>query len=1335
VFRLLDGAEALYTRLSQGWEAFKGNPAVWIGEHIEEIYQKVLPEMMSALDEVNGLLQKAAEGLGQWSSDVEGGLGAFDGLELGVEGLQAIVDAIRDTLTGLSGKFAAAGKAVSDALIALDTHLTTFYEESLRPLLDILVGLGLVIITPPPVKFLLAAEFVVANLFRFVLPDCYKVAICEFLIDLCQEALAFLPEPKSTDLLGILIKAGAQGFLDQLKQEATHSPERLVGALNLVASVLGGNAELWAGFLWGLVVGVWDATAGTVLMILQLGALPFKFMAWLATLPFKIAWVAYKKVDDWAYDREVEGEADSVKITIGDLHRIDQPIGEGSDGEVESPWSPGQEPQHEADKPAEQEVDTPDTTLQQTQGAPPDLARLAEAGVEAFHKTLERGLTRPELEQLLGIAQEVTRQHAHAVGAGAAKALLDAANGGLSPFAVGQVLGELAALVLIEVILALLGPETIGITWAIDALLALQKTAKFAKLGKGLAAGIRVIEKVINFLRPALKKIGGMDNLIGRWAKRFEQGLDESLDWLKKGKKKVDGDADPDSDKGEDKDRGEKTGGRGGTGRRHDKPDGDGGDSSGDWADVRKTARRAARAGLEEGKKETDEEALTETAFEQRFKPKLLKKPTIGVDYEIKATGSSWKVIATATRRGPSPARSSYQRGDGWIATDKNRKPYFVHEDKTNDHKKVIDNVDNKVKESYLKSIDKHGSDDAKVFAETRKILEDFAKVPEPKLLNKIELRNETQTLSEARKDDEYVFDVVVTPNLTEGKVRTGQGPTAEDFEEAFNAVTDELHKAMQTKWGKKLSDWAPLFSFDWSAKATERLDAARTGSRADALAGWNSLKSVKNPRESLKKKIDGKDKKLHDAFHAPILGSIVAEIHDERLLASAIRVVKDDATVRELLQSKIHPGPKERDVLVDLPVALMDFESAVEPYYGEMDTEWITNIVREHTKKEFLSELSWTARSFANSDGKRVEPDTFKAAVRDGGKATEFKRLLIRSRGTVRHTFFEPFGESIVKAIEGIEAFAEYVRKNLPDTKIARYDVDQGKTGGVGRLTLAGAAEGVNPELQAAVESASYDGQKPIVSFMLLMAVRRECNGITFAEFNDPSNPVGFEYKLRGTTQNKAWFKDKFRAADSGKHEWIPSSNILDVIARANQASDATQAARWVYAQHWLRSETSAIIFKPGDYRETYDAVKDNDEEAQNAMAAEFKASDLNLQGHVGALYIHDTNIKKDPIAKTVGSDAWHDVFRAIFNEGDSIDQIVSDMEKQVKEQVWDGQLKFLPEWMEKMADELKSDYVGSTGKRLAETLKGLGKHQKKNYDTIINDFEVTKDKLFSTN
>jgi hypothetical protein len=179
----------------------------------------------------------------------------------------------------------------------------------------------------------------------------------------------------------------------------------------------------------------------------------------------------------------------------------------------------------------------------------------------------------------------------------------------------------------------------------------------------------------------------------------------------------------------------------------------------------------------------------------------------------------------------------------------------------------------------------------------------------------------------------------------------------------------------------------------------------------------------------------------------------------------------------------------------------------------------------------------------------------------------------------------------------------------------------------------------------------------------------------------------------------------DRFRGADSGRHEWIPTDYIPDVLRRAldrRSTHDTLEGVRWIVLHHSLRSPTRYVIWK---------------------------LDGTTPQGHSGVFwqsYEEDGKLKHK-FTLTDGQDKFHDELRTTFdNYGGKAAGYVGHLRRKLPTIMWNGKLKntnrqFL---ITQVSALVKTDTGLAT-----MTIKELSDLQKTNFDLINDDFDNAED------
>lgn len=268
----------LVAQLPQVWQSlvdFGGQIVDGIGQAMARaaafFRESVLPLVQSGLQLLGGLLHHAIDIGAAFAEHVFGVLEGLLSWESGLALLDALVHAVQAVLAPVL----AALRLFSDCVIAFwhaVADAVSHLLEWIRTFLDICTGIAMALLAPP----LSFVTFFAGTVWLYVVPTCCKAPILNFFLDVCIRLIRFLPEP--ADFLLAAVYNGALGFLEALRSAPD---EQKVQAVNLIASIFAGNAELAAGFAVGMLAGIWESTGGTIVFLVQA-------VAWLAMLPVRL---------------------------------------------------------------------------------------------------------------------------------------------------------------------------------------------------------------------------------------------------------------------------------------------------------------------------------------------------------------------------------------------------------------------------------------------------------------------------------------------------------------------------------------------------------------------------------------------------------------------------------------------------------------------------------------------------------------------------------------------------------------------------------------------------------------------------------------------------------------------------------------------------------------------------------------------------------------------------------------------------------------------------------------------------------------------------------------
>jgi hypothetical protein len=275
-------------------------------------------------------------------------------------------------------------------------------------------------------------------------------------------------------------------------------------------------------------------------------------------------------------------------------------------------------------------------------------------------------------------------------------------------------------------------------------------------------------------------------------------------------------------------------------------------------------------------------------------------------------------------------------------------------------------------------------------------------------------------------------------------------------------------------------------------------------------------------------------------------------------------------------------------------------------------------------------------------------------------------------------------------------------------------------------RLTLR-MSGGPHPDLVAAIRTASHEGERGIVGFLLAMADGQTVGQMSSTEFRG-SGEKGWLYRNTASNKldNKTYVKDEFRGAAPGRHEWIPCEQIISITNGANEPGQSAQGAEWVRMQHKLRTDTGNLVYKPtrsADVDRILGEILtssggDVGQITRLIASRGVRADDLDLAGHVGALYLEIDGQRK---GRTGGSTNFHDAITAVWSFSKDIDVYKEDLLEQVDALLWDGRLEqvILPSFVPH-ASLVPSEYEGKAGSAWGSSLAALSQTVKSKYRTV---------------
>ncbi|MBL4684424.1 MAG: hypothetical protein JKY37_07525, partial [Nannocystaceae bacterium] len=517
----------------------------WLAEAAETLKNTIMPVVNRVLGLVSRAINAVVARVVGWADRL---LGAFDALmqwEAAHALLQAVITVIQAFATPIRLAIQVFRDCGERALRALADVIANLAQYA-RTILDVVVGIVQAIVGFP----LLTVAFFVGNVWRFLIPECYKAPILNFMLDLAIRTVQFFPEP--ADFMWAALYQGLLGFLQGLRAAPD---EQKVGAIDLLASIMGGNAEVAAGFAVGLVEGVWEATGGTIIFLIQavawIVALPFKLIRWAAGLvggqgpgrarsegddtpaeqdedtaePAEQGVAVGRRVE--GLERTIQGRArgppsretirqaealdrsgeldQDVPVAEPDVALDDEaPVVAGTDvGAIEQA---GTEAESNAAVPADEGGVSEGGGGEAAQTAEPERPPAIPEAIAGMRSTFEQlmasGFTRQDVMTALDGVRDTMRGFIGRLAEEAAGSMLGAANASGAGFAIGRVMGSIVGQLVVEAILAFFtGGASAGLTAAKAALTGARAAGRLASVLRRVRRAVQPLLNAMSRLR------------------------------------------------------------------------------------------------------------------------------------------------------------------------------------------------------------------------------------------------------------------------------------------------------------------------------------------------------------------------------------------------------------------------------------------------------------------------------------------------------------------------------------------------------------------------------------------------------------------------------------------------------------------------------------------------------------------------------------------------------------------------------------------------------------------------------------------------------------------
>ncbi|MCI4670781.1 MAG: DUF4157 domain-containing protein [Bacteroidia bacterium] len=276
-FQLISAAERVYDMISWLWKNRNKPNLVELAAKDKKIGKTGLPNL---LKELSKLKSKASSVLNKY-------LNWFVGLHLQILSLVESITGlpILSTLKPVFSRFSESIKELGDWLKTnvpkfidgITKGVTKLYNY-LRPLLSIIVWIGIAIANPP--LFPIIVPMILGGAVWLLVPDCYKAPIINLILDIMIKALRIVPDVPMLGPLWSILKPGVVEFLVKIREK----PDGVkVSVINkIVEMFLFSGVEFVAGFVVGMLQGILEALFGPFILLYYLGKGLYYLVSWMS---------------------------------------------------------------------------------------------------------------------------------------------------------------------------------------------------------------------------------------------------------------------------------------------------------------------------------------------------------------------------------------------------------------------------------------------------------------------------------------------------------------------------------------------------------------------------------------------------------------------------------------------------------------------------------------------------------------------------------------------------------------------------------------------------------------------------------------------------------------------------------------------------------------------------------------------------------------------------------------------------------------------------------------------------------------------------------------------
>lgn len=742
------------------------DPQVWLGILAREMKGTVFEGLIADLQSGVTTAIAVGQAVSRWAVRLLQKLGVIKAWNSAAPALAALGRAIKAFAARVEAVINEVKRVIEAAMKAVADAFRKIYE-AIRPLLNFVVGFGVALMALATGNPLPMIMFFAGNLWLYVVPDCYKEALADFVLQLFITVVEWMPAEFP---LVVFMRSAALGFLRTLLGA---SAQEKITAMDMVARAWAGDFELMLGFVVGFFKGLWNSTPG---LLIQLTLFSF-------TMPFRAMWSAAEtlasfagrggaelaNMGEWVVDlmsraQTVEADAEgnveqgpfaeeesaepaptSDETEIGPPEVLEGPPEEDEDATgVSSPDpdgdgpAPGENDEEQGDDADPGEIDDP-----VWEPLPPleDLGSVVET-----LDSLRNGISRESIEKFLGQFNASLAEMGTTAGTSAGEAFVAAMTARGTPYRIGEIVGQVVGFITGEVLI-----QFIPVGGQIGS-----AVAKIPQIGrvvmtalKSFPMFVRGLEMLRAMIAPAMRMLAQFGDELARVGRAIAKWFDDLVKWartqldnflawvgrnfprlrrlLRRGLRRLLG--------GDDLD------------------------------DVAEEAAEDAWGMLV---RQLGDAVYTQAEIQQRLNGIRVSHPAdTRVRLRMIAHRSSWEIRATATKGGSS---KSADAGRGWVVSSHgSRTPYYAPESDWWNHHRVLDRAADDI-------MDWEPSDPSAEFSqryrELRTKVETEQREGQARLrMRGIEFRFEMEEQSSVERDDTCTITLILTPNARTRKV------------------------------------------------------------------------------------------------------------------------------------------------------------------------------------------------------------------------------------------------------------------------------------------------------------------------------------------------------------------------------------------------------------------------------------------------------------------------------------------------------------------------------------------------------------------------------------